>query len=501
MEKKGISIVTAMILLGLGAAFGFEERIELGFDDRWVDMQRLENVIVRPGFRGAHDLLLEDFRQPPQPHTDLLLSFDALPLRDAAEGYYVDDSDAEISRSVRRVGDAAGVFRGDRGAVLLTPRRGAAFAPGTFWDSLEIEFWLHPAVLEDGETVLRWDGARHGPSGVIPQSFRVFVRNRRLVWEFVNLFIPPDGAEETIIVSGHGGIVPRRWSHHQLRYDARFGRLEYRLDNVVHAVEHASSTGAERGDIYAAFVGESAAGPLRIGAGYTGFIDELRFTHAPRLGEPRAPYLPLPQNSGYALSSPLALGSRGGRIVSIDATWRAPGDSGVQFFYRVGDERATAEGLTGEWVVFEPGEPLVDVAEGRFVQLRLELLPDATGRHVPRISDIAIDYEPHPPPPRPGGLSVSPADGAVELSWNEVLGFEIEGYLVYYGESPGAYFGDQASAGRSPVDVGNRTRVRLEGLTNGRAYYFAVAAYGRFGAQDTSGLSAEVFARPLRAQP
>ncbi|TVQ36658.1 MAG: hypothetical protein EA384_13965 [Spirochaetaceae bacterium] len=488
-----------MILLGFTAAFALEDRIELGSRDHWSDMRVLQNVIIRSGFRGAYDLLLEDYREPTQPETDLLISFDSLPLHDAAGRYRADDSGIEISTTVRRVGDAAGVFRGDGRALALEPRAGAAFFPGTFWDSLEIEFWLYPATLEEGETLLRWDGARQGHDGVTPQQLRVYVRNRRLVWEFVNLFIPPHGAPTTITVTAHGGVVPRRWSHHQLRYDARFGVLEYLVDREPQGIEYATSSGAERGDVFTAFVGESAAGPLRIGSSYRGFIDELRITHAARLPEPRAPYRPLPQDSGLAVSAPLPLGNRGGRIVAIDAVWSAPYDSDVRFFYRVGDKRATIEGLAGAWAPFEPGIPLQPISEGRYVQVRIELLPDPRGRESPRVSQLSIDYEPYPPPPRPVGLTATAADGAVELNWNAIHGSDVAGYLVYYGESPGAYFGDEAVAGRSPIDVGDRTRIRLEGLSNGRAYYFAVAAYGRTGVADAGRLSAEAFARPSRA--
>jgi hypothetical protein len=76
----------------------------------------------------------------------------------------------------------------------------------------------------------------------------------------------------------------------------------------------------------------------------------------------------------------------------------------------------------------------------------------------------------------------------------------VGGYLVYYGTASGEYFGDLTSAG-SPVDAGNRTSFRLEGLKNGTLYYFAVAAYNTEpGRQvvEPGAFSRETAARPLR---
>jgi hypothetical protein len=82
--------------------------------------------------------------------------------------------------------------------------------------------------------------------------------------------------------------------------------------------------------------------------------------------------------------------------------------------------------------------------------------------------------------------------------------------LIFFGNAPGEYFGTYAILNSmivsSPIDVGNRTSVRIEGLTNGRLYFFAVAAYsahdvsgdGAVWLPDVGDFSREVAARPLR---
>ena len=88
-------------------------------------------------------------------------------------------------------------------------------------------------------------------------------------------------------------------------------------------------------------------------------------------------------------------------------------------------------------------------------------------------------------------------DGAVDLSWRMSEDPELGGYLIYYGSAPGEYFGDAAILGPSPINVGKRASVRIDGLRNGTLYYFVVAAYDK---RDTEpgAFSRELSARPLR---
>jgi hypothetical protein len=93
-------------------------------------------------------------------------------------------------------------------------------------------------------------------------------------------------------------------------------------------------------------------------------------------------------------------------------------------------------------------------------------------------------------------------DGAVELSWRESPEQDTAGYLVYYGTSPGDYFGAGAVVESirvsSPIDAGKRTSLRIDGLRNGVLYYFALSAYDWVNPDHGGEFSREVSARPLR---
>jgi hypothetical protein len=149
------------------------------------------------------------------------------------------------------------------------------------------------------------------------------------------------------------------------------------------------------------------------------------------------------------------------------------------------------------WVPFEPGMELKNI-RGRYLQLAAEFYPSGDGETTPYLEELRIVYIPDKPPRPPSVIAVLPLDGAVELSWNNSADRDVTGYLVYYGTSRGDFFGEDAILGVSPINVGKRNSVRIEGLSNGVLYYFAVSAYDRINPVHVGEFSREVSARPLR---
>lgn len=85
-------------------------------------------------------------------------------------------------------------------------------------------------------------------------------------------------------------------------------------------------------------------------------------------------------------------------------------------------------------------------------------------------------------------------DGEVTLQWNAVTGATISGYIIQYGtvsisEGEGVY-------NRPPVNVGNVTKHTVDGLENGREYFFSIVARNEDTSQVSSGYSNEVSATP-----
>jgi hypothetical protein len=123
--------------------------------------------------------------------------------------------------------------------------------------------------------------------------------------------------------------------------------------------------------------------------------------------------------------------------------------------------------------------------------------------HSPSVSDIVVRYEPDLPPTPPLDLAAFPGDRSVSLQWMRVRERDVRGYKIYYGPSPGNYWGTEAAEGPSPVDVPGEdaNELILTGLMNGRLYYFAVVSYDASDPPHESVFSEEVFARPSRVLP
>lgn len=78
----------------------------------------------------------------------------------------------------------------------------------------------------------------------------------------------------------------------------------------------------------------------------------------------------------------------------------------------------------------------------------------------------------------------------VKLAWDPSPDKDIAGYRIYYGTTPSHY--------PNSIVVGNVTNATVSGLTNGVAYYFAIAAYTTNDMQ--SAYSNEVTYKPAFSQ-
>jgi hypothetical protein len=518
MTFKGIWLVATALLASVPAA-ALEEKFVLSLGAtpapagalapagaRVIGDWDASGAEARTGYKGGKDFVLVQAAYSLEPGVDLLFHFDA---EDAVEetgawevqaerGYLVDPSRA-------RMGSGAGSFRGADSGLAFAPREGALLARDSRIRDFSLEFWLYSANAENGEVILLWQSIRKMPGGVLPQQLSCVIAGGRLLWSFVNFFSPPeatkpDAASNRVELGARGPLVPREWSHHLLRFDSDTGLVEYLVDGLPEAVAYATSSGGEGGTVRWPVVG--AASPLRFCPTYSGLADELRisrrFVEKPNL----SPY----GRGGAVVVSPIAdLGFGHSRLNGIDAVFKAPGTSGLEFSYRIGEDWASWRRAAPPWTPFRAGEAFPDPPFGRFVQIRVELFPDGTGTISPALSSLALRFEPDRPPPPPARLSALPRDSSVELRWTRVPEADLAGYLVYYGEAPGEYFGRGADQGPSPVDAGNTTTLTITGLPNGKLLYFAVAAYDGAAGSSAGGapsragaFSQETAARPSR---
>ena len=493
MRKRTIVTLTAILL---AATTGFAESIVFGQEDGWLDVAATENLVLKPGRQGYPDYQLMLQRYEADEQTELLLQFDDPSLADTAGRYRVVTDTPEIGTTTHRTGSAALLVdrRGDE--VELFPQPGALLRPGVEWGSFTIEFWLYPVFLTDGDTILDWFAHEGADKDFREQRVNISVQDRRLLFSFRNFFQTPEGEPYTVTLQSPRNPIPRRWSHHMVRFDDETALLEYVVDGVPVAITHATASGTEDGSVYFPRTALYPDGGLRLPGEFIGAIDELRITRE-FVEEPNLELFP--RDGGRLTTSVVDLGSTGARVLSINSTVLTPGMSDVFLYYRLGNIQFANPGAFDDpgWVPFRSGDSLSAVT-GRFLQVKAELFADTATGQSPSLSEITIDYVPDPPPLPPTGVAAEPQDGAVVLRWSPVHEQDVAGYLVYYGDQSGRYFGSESSSGVSPIDVGLVNSVVLEGLTNGVLYYFAVSAYDT--SRNTVGLqlSSEVAARPAR---
>ena len=491
------ALVAILILLPLAPLHALDKNLTLGGSERWQSIETADGIAFRTGYEGKLDMTLADAEYLPTPETDLLLHFDGLngsqPV-DASANYVVRSSSIAFSRRLFMLGGSAGLFQGEkRGLVLAPSSPQALFEPGSQWRDFTIEFWVNAADLSEGQTLLVWKSARLAAGQLLPQELRASITNGHMVWFFRNFFVPASSGSFDLQLSGRTFLVPSTWYHCLLRFDSKTGLLESTVDGKPDAITYANGSGSEDGSVYFPFTGTAQESRLVVGDGFNGLLDELRISRSfvqPATDKRYA------LNPGVALTKILDLGYPDTAVPSITVHDSKPGNTDVYFYYKTANLQTSDTELAGEWTQFAPGVALASPPKGRYIQLKVELLPDGTGKVSPSLSWIALTYQPHLPPPAPALLTAQSGDGQIILSWPAVVDPDLAGYRIYYGDRPDQYFGADSSSGQSPVDAGNATSFTLKGLTNGRLYYIAVAAYNNSQPSEQGGFSNEVAVRP-----
>ncbi len=485
------------LLLSTSLLLPAQEQLTIGGEEGWSRLSKKLLVSFEEGRGGYRDLrLAERSYRVEEGVTDLLLHFDGRPFTDSS-GHYEVEADSRVTFvQSGRIGPGAAKFTRRDGGLTLKPKndvRGALFGEDLVSGSFSFEFWLYPLHLEEGETILLWEGQNFLGGRLHLQAIRASIDKRVLSWDFSRIFFSSDFRPRSIKISGTKKLIPREWHHHLIRYNARTGLIEYLLDGKPEAIAHITDTGGEKGTVQLPYVGKSSDRYLSIGEEFDGKIDELRFSRS----VVQDPLLHSYSNTkGVAETELIDLGSYGSTLQPFGVEQKRPPETDIFLFYRIYETMEEAITDSPRWIPFRPGEELNGEREGRYLELRMELLPDGPGTTSPSLSSITVSYEPNPPPLAPAYVKAEPGNGEVSVSWNPTMEEDLAGYLLYYGTRPGEYRGADASTVVSPIDVGKTNEFVVEGLENERVYYFAVASYDSAGKKNRSPLSEEVSARP-----
>ena len=442
---------------------------------------------------------------------DLVVSFpqgDSF-LRDSIGNYEITGSSSVTFADYRfaRIGSGAALLSGSlsgKSAPLKIESKNnvALFSENKRIMDFSIEFWLNPFNLENSEEIVLWNAKLPGIMRNEFQSINCSSLKNKLEWSFKNFFISPDGKNSIdLILRGISTVVPKTWSHHAIRFDSGTGMLEYLVNGKSEAIEYATSTRAEGGEVFLPSTGER--GNFILGGSYSGFMDEFIIRKS---SDNSIEIQKFPNRGGKIVTKAIDLGGVFGTVKKIDAfggrtsiqnvkinnehkqngRFIFSDDSEIQFFIRASDNPFRWD---LPWQPVVPGLEIAANIYGSYVQIAMDFYPSANGETSPYLEELRITYIPEDPPLPPAQLNAIAMDEAVLLQWKNSPTQSTLGYLVYYGTSSENFF--------SPLDAGKNNSIRIEGLKNGVLYYFRVAAYG----QNTDYSNIGEFSREARARP
>jgi len=542
MKKLLVFIHIVYIFLFVsGSIFAVGERtISLGGGSTWRSAENRTGITEVKTLRPHPVLLLSTTAAPVSAYSaaagvlgnlsaitehsfDMSISFDERDprlFRDNTGNYRLSvPQDVEVvDRTLARAGTGAALFgrsgaNANSGPIVIQPQSSnALFSSGNRLRDFTIEFWLYPQNMENGEQVLSWVSSRSINKNHISQRINCSVSRNRLHWSFVNFFASIDGNNHiNIEFSGNTPVVPKRWSHHLIRFDASTGLLEYLVDGSSEVIVYATKTGRESSEVNTPIVG---SGGFLLGERFVGLIDEFKI-HKSFVGRSSiSRYIP---SGGRMETKPIDLGENSSGVLRVNASggrtsvkgisvqnefrengrFRFPDDAEMHFFIRASENPYLLNNV--RWISFTPGSEISGVS-GRYVQIAVDFYPSADGESSPYLDELRIVYMPGEPPLPPRNLTATAVDGGVMLRWRHSTTANTAGYLVYYSAVRGELFGNDAALGSSPIDVGITNSLLIEGLKNGTLYYFRVAAYDHVTGEidhHVGEFSAEVTARPL----
>ena len=499
MMKK----IVVFLFIIITPLFSIEREYVLG-GDNWQPLL-LRNIEIDKNEAGENSLFIQNNESRPDNSTEILLNFNSLPIVDLTGNFKVVENKASISEGRKKYGAGAAMFNGEAGAIILD-RNGKGVFPGKIYsEDFSIEFWVLGQNYTDGETIFFMDSFADAGNGFIPQLFKCYTENRRIVWAIKNFFIPKSSKEFEVRISSGRQLIPGMWTHHLLRYSAENGLLEYLIDGNPEAVKYVTSTGKEDGQVYPLYSGTK--GRFVIGNNFTGLLDEFRFklewidnNMLSHLGS----------YAGVYVSEAIDLGNSKSMLFAIETRNVIPVSTDILYFYHLGDSRQCPAEDSPEWRKFSSG--IVNARGGRFLHVKAALYSDGEKNISPSVSKINIKYEQKIAPLAPRVVKAEPGNSSVRLKWSEVLDSDVDGYYVYFGERSGKYFGSVAGSGSgsgknnvtSPIDAGKSNEIIIRNLENGKIYYFAVVSYSRSASRYGSAVvneggdfSVEVSARPL----
>lgn len=485
-----------LLYLAVSFVYADETVFELGGNTGWEKLVHAENISFTRGRFGLTAVQLNSEKLMLNELSDLFLNFDSRETKDEAGNYRIISSSflqGSPAQSKYGTGSALCTPQSKAAALVLKPLAGSFFAGDEVLASFTIEFWIKPEVSDAGSSIFRWQSSLAENAKIIYQHIGAMLIQNKLEWNLNGVWQKAEQGLD-ITIKSKSNILPEQWSHHLLSYNSETACLEYRMNGHIEAIEFLTASRHEGAEILYAKLGKGKL--VEIGKNYSGYLDEFKVKRSAdetqHASTAKALFEKLPLSGGRFESKIIDAGGNYAHALQLITDEYKPTQTDIRYYIRTSNEAFNWTAEEPRWVEVLPNCTLKNFV-GRYFQIAAVLYPDGRGEKSPVLNSVKLEYESDPLPFPPQSVYAQGTDGAVELSWTPSIHFDTEGYVVYYGERSGEYFYYE------PRNVGNVLSCKIDGLKNGRLYFFAVAAYDKAGAQNPGSFSHEVWARPQAA--
>ncbi len=487
----------------------------------------------------------------PDENTDLYLSFDTDVMTDDTGKYTIRKKDYRYSRTTS-VKQSAAFFVSETNTLELVGRNNYLFEAGRNIESFNISFWIYPATMTNNEVILRIGSQffNQQTDMIEDQSIVCYIFNGRIVWKFNGLFIGSDGTQKSVTVEGYSRINLKEWNSVVMSYNEFTGLTKLVVNGVEDGVALVTSDGTTRGNVLPLRYNIRNQCRIVIGESYIGGIDEF-YINRGLTGERQNN-----ANSNNRIVSRVFQPSRyGGRISNPQYRYQNRNNSDVFFYIRCSDQPFAPDSygttrlperiplmdflrITGRLssaerefielmylredydyvlnravqerdknnilaILMKYGffwKNINNIANsqisGKYFQWQAVFMPGSSSTVSSTFMGLTLNFTPYNPPSKPQNLEVAFIDGKIYLKWTLNSEQDLKGYMIYYGNASGEYFGSNASEGGSPIRIGKVNNYIITGINDRRIYYFRITAYNDDNAESESEFSDEVFVRP-----
>jgi len=433
------------------------------------------NLTETIGYEDKKYLVLQDNEYNPTPDTDLLLHFNDN-FQDSADNYIIEKHYNNLSNRDKTYGSSSAYFLKNQ-EIVYKSKNDSMFSPGRILTDFTIEFWVNPAQVAEDTTIFSWKGVNKVSSNFISQKIKFYFSERKAVWLFENFFMPSDFSLNNIKLTSKKKILPDVWNHFLIRYKSETGIIEFLINGQPEDIKYSTKTEKEDIVIYPPYVGNYSKNEIFIGEKFSGFLDELRiseqFIENPNLNKYK--------DSGSFISPVIDINKEEIIFYKFNTVDIKDNESEIFYSYRVSDEPFLMDNSKISW---ENSLNIKTELPGRYIQFKGELFSNGNNSITPQFNNIEILWNNFPQLPSPIYLDSESTNTTIELFWTPVKHFNVDGYLLYIGESSGIY--------NNVIDVGNVTSFIVENLTNKHIYYFSLRSYNK---NSVSNFSNEIYNR------